>query len=191
MNLEGAGKMTQSRRMGARVLALAACVSAGSAISAAPASAAAKEIHLANGVTVSVAPGWIVGNKGADNVTLGHRSPPASFNVLATGPIQLPVTQAATLHMSQFAKGAGLKHLKTSAPQEINTSASSFDQAVQITFSGTTKGGTKLVGAAVEYQNSETGNGAFAAVLGTPAAKTVLKQPVNAMFNSVIADSGS
>ncbi|MGH9006161.1 MAG: hypothetical protein ACRDV6_00350 [Acidimicrobiales bacterium] len=95
------------------------------------------------------------------------------------------------MHVSQFAQGAALKHLRTSAPQQINGPASSFDQATQITFSGTTKSGIKLVGPAVEYQSSKTSNGAFAAVIETRAAKRALARPVNTMFNSIITDSGS
>lgn len=182
--------MTQSRRIGARVLAIAAFAAAGCALWVAPAAAAGKEVKLANGVAVTVASGWAVSNKGANSVTLSHGSPKATFSVLAAGKVGVAVTEADTVHLNQFVQGFGLKHVKSSAAQKISTSASSFDQAAQITFSGTIDG-QKVVGAAVEYQNSTTGNGAFAAVIGTPAAKTALKKPVNNMFNSVISDSSS
>jgi hypothetical protein len=110
------------------------------------------------------------------------------FSVLAAGTVTATVNQAATGHLQQYAKGFGLKYLKASTPQQLSAPGPGFDQLSQVNFSGT-RSGKKFIGAAVEYQNSTTGNGAFAAVIGYAGSKSALKKSANAMFNSILADS--
>jgi hypothetical protein len=89
--------------------------------------------------------------------------------------------------LGQYAKGFGLKHLQASTPEQLSAPGPGFDQISQISFSGTRQG-KKFIGAAVEFQNSTTGNGAFAAVIGYRGSKSALKKSANAMFNSIPAD---
>ncbi len=178
--------MSSGRRIIASLAVAVAAGVGGSGLLALPASGAARVVQLASGVSVTVAPGWSVQTTTANTATIIHRKPAGAFSVLATGTVTATVSQALKIHITQFAQGAGLKHLRYSTPQPISTGAANFDQASQLTFSGTA-GGLHLSGAAVEYQNSETGNGAFAAVIGPPSSKGPLKKSANAMFNSLLS----
>jgi hypothetical protein len=175
-----------SRRLSARAVACLFLSLSAAVAWAIPASAAGRSVQLANGVSMTVSAGWSVQKNGANTATVTHASPPAEFSLLATGKVGATVNQALQVHITQYAQGFGLKHLHYSSPEQVSTGAANFDQASQTDFSGT-HNGQKLIGAAVEYQNSETGNGAFAAVIGTAAAKRQLKKSANAMFNSVFS----
>ncbi len=151
-----------------------------------PASAAGRSIQLTNGVSMTAVAGWSVHKNSSDTVTVAHVNPPTEFSLLATGTVGATVNQALQAHITQYAQGFGLKHLHYSAPDQISTGAANFGEASSLTFTGT-RGGKNYTGAAVEYQNSKTGNGAFAAVIGSSAAKRQLKAGTNAMFNSVFS----
>jgi len=149
---------------------------------------AATVVSISNGVGVTPAAGWTASQTTTNTVTLEHTKPLGEFSLLAAGTVTDTVAQADKIHLAQYAQGFGLKSLKPGAPQQATVPGPTFDQVATIAFTAK-RGGLKYTGLAAEYQNSKTGNGAFAVVISYPSSKAALKKGANSMFSSIISDT--
>jgi len=167
-------------------------VTAGIGVAVGPVAAslagAATVVSISGGVGVTPAAGWTVSQTTTNTVTLQHKKPLGEFSLLAAGTVTDTVAQADSIHLSQYAQGFGLKSLKPGAPKLTTVPGPTFDQVATIAFTAK-RNGSKYTGLAAEYQNSKTGNGAFAVVISYPASKGALKKSANSMFTSIISDS--
>jgi hypothetical protein len=149
------------------------------------AGAASKTIQIGNATAVTVPSGWTVSHPGTGKVGLTHVSPHAVIEI-AAGPGETGTAVANdTANFNDFAKGFGMKHVKTSGKQSAQIPVGGkFDEVASLTYVGTYQGQT-LGGVAVEYQNSKTGDGAFAIVVAKQSDKSKLKKTVDQMFESI------
>lgn len=157
--------------------------------SAAPASAKSKIVQIGNNTAIAVPSGWAVSHDNPLQLGLTHKSPHAVIEVAALTAQSGSVATNGTANFNQFASGFGLTHIKTSdkssgqIPGELK-----FDEGASVTYTAKYQGQT-LGGLAVEYQNSVTGDGAFAVVIAKQSDKPKLKKMVNQMFNSIAANT--
>ncbi|HVA07501.1 MAG TPA: hypothetical protein VNG12_12250 [Acidimicrobiales bacterium] len=179
-------------RIGSVVAAIgvsSAVAAAGLLIAPLAGAAAGSTVQIANNTAVTLASGWKVSQTKSAQVFLVHRSPNAEVVVLAFGPGTGTVQANATAIFNNFAKGFGLKHIKTGTPDVSQLQGSyRFDQLDSFTYTG--KVGSKTLGGlAVEYQSSTAHDGAFAIVIAAPKDKSKLKAGIQQMFTSIATNT--
>jgi hypothetical protein len=152
------------------------------------AGAASKAVQIGNFTSVTVPSGWKVSHPEAGKLAITKNSPHAVIEIEAAPGETGTVVANETTNVTQFMSGFGMTHVKVTAKQsEQIPGGGKFDEAATETYTGQYQG-TKLGGAAVMYQNSKTGDAAFAIVVAQQSDKPKLKKAVNQMFNSIAAD---
>jgi hypothetical protein len=147
--------------------------------------ASGKTVNFGNNTEITVAPGWSIGKVTDGKLAITKNSPHAVIEV-ASGAVETgSVTTNDNTNFSQFAKGFGLKGIKISGRQTAQIpGGGKFDEASSVTYTGNYQG-QKLGGLAVEYQNSTSGDGAFAIVIAKQSDKPKLKSVISKMFQSI------
>jgi hypothetical protein len=156
---------------------------------AAAASAKSKIVQVGNNTAIAVPPGWSVSHDNPLQLGLTHNSPHAVIEVAALTAQTGSVVTNGMANFNQFASGFGLTHIKESNKSSGRIPGNlKFDEGASVTYTAKYQGQT-LGGLAVEYQNSTTGDGAFAVVIAKQSDKPKLKKMVNQMFNSIAANT--
>jgi hypothetical protein len=175
----------RSYKVGSVVLAAGIGITAVALLPAPLAGAAGKTVQVGNNTAVVVAPGWSAGKAQAGKLAITHKSPHAVIEVAAFNGVTGTAASSDATNLSQFITGFGLTKVKQSNKQSAQIpGGGQFDSAASITYTGSYQG-QKLGGVAVEYQNTTTGDGAFAIVIAEQSDKSKLKKAVNQMFASI------
>jgi hypothetical protein len=149
------------------------------------AAAAGKTVQIGNNTAVTVAPGWTASTPKGGKLGLTHTSPQAVVEIAAGAGETGTVDSNRTTNVNGFMTGFGMKQVKVSAPQAAQIPGSGkFNELSSVTYTGKYQG-QKLGGVAVEYQNTTTGDGAFAIVVAKQSDKSKLRTAVNQMFQSI------
>jgi hypothetical protein len=154
-----------------------------------PAGASSKTVQIGNATAVSVPSGWTVSHPATGKVGLTHSSPKAVIEIAAGAGETGTVAANEGTNFSEFVKGFGMTHVKAGPKKTAQVpGGGKFDQASSIIYTSKYEGQT-LGGIAVEYQNSTTGDGAFAVVVANQSDKSKLKKVVDQILASIATNS--
>jgi hypothetical protein len=149
------------------------------------AGAAGKTVEIGNNTAVTVPSGWTAGTAKAGKLAVTHKSPKAVLEIEVLTGVGGTVESNRTASINGFTSGFGLTKVKLSGTQSTKLpTGGPYDQAASVAFTGRYQGQT-LGGAAVEYQNSTTGAGAFAVVIAKQSDQGKLNKAVSQMFESI------
>ncbi len=125
----------------------------------------ADPIDIAQGVSISPAPGWTLGNRGADWVALNNADGSAQTRVAVKQAGGTDVVAALQANMNQYAASSGLTNMRDlSAPITTTPQSARFQQKASIDYTADVsgqQGAIPVLGAFSELLNTSTGLSAF------------------------------
>jgi len=142
----------------------------------------AATVNLADGISMTVAPGWKITRQGQGSASLSNRDQTAALFVTAGNADTPDITQESSMLINQVIQGGGLTNVQQSATPPEPVQGKNFQWILESDYTAnvqTNQGTDQLYGGWVTFYNASTGKSGFMDFYA----------PTQALFKAAVPDA--